>query len=258
MRISLEENEGEARSLGAILKNKRKSKDLSIKKVAKELRIKEIYVKAIENNQLDQLPTQAHQKIFVKTYSDFLGIDFKELKKDFELEKQAPKTPGEKKEQKSTFFPVLAGFVLGAACILAFFTHMPEQKFNYLENESLNQEVIAETSSVFSPVESTLVEKMTLRLEGNEDSWVQVTADEDTLFNGILRQGTAWECKAESQFTINVARSWAVVGYVDSQLLLPFGSRGELAEKRTLTKENYPAFLDSSKLKENISQKDDK
>ena len=255
MRISLEENEGEARSLGAVLKNKRKSKGLSIKKVAQELRIKENYVKAIENDQLDQLPTQAHQKIMVKTYSDFLGIDFKELKKDFELDQKATKTPREKTEQNSTFFPVLAGILVGTACILAFLTHMPEEETNYPESESVHQGVLAETSSVFSPVESTLVERMTLRLEGKEDSWVQVMADNDTLFDGILRQGTAWECKAENQFTVNVARSWAVVGYVDSQLLLPFGSHGEFAKKRILTKENFPAFLDSSKIKKDLHSK---
>lgn len=249
MTIYLAEENGEIKSIGSFLKNKRESKELSITKVAKELRIKEKYIKAIENDQLDQLPTSAHQKIFLKTYSELLGIDFNELKKDFQLDKDRPKVPGQQTEQGSTLFPVFAGFVLGMICILAFYNHIPEQEIDYLENEIQYQGTAAETSSVSTLVESTLVEKMTLRLEGKEDSWVQVTADSDTLFNGILRQGTAWECKAQDQFVINIARSWAVTGYVDGQPLFPFGSRGEFAGKRRITKQNFTSFVDSSKIK---------
>lgn len=249
MRIHLAEESGEIESLGSFLKNKRSSIGLSIKKVAKELRIKEKYIKAIEKNQLDQLPTLAHQKIFVKTYSEFLGIDFEELKRDFEFEKQKPILTQDKPEQSSTFFPVLAGFILGLVCTLVFFKHMPEQGQNLLENEILPQGVMAEASSVSATVKSTLVVKITLRLEGEEDSWVQVVADKDTLFNGVLRQGTAWECKAQNQFMINISRSWAVVGFIDGQPLLPFGSHGEFAKKAIITKENYPSFVDSSKIR---------
>jgi len=249
MTIYLAEESGEMRSVGPFLKNKRKSKGLSIKKVAKELRIKEKYILAMEKDELNQLPTPAHQKILVKTYSEFLGVDFNELKKDFQLEKDRPKVPGQQTEQGSALFPVFAGFILGVICILAFSSHIPEKEIDYLENELQHQGTIAETSLVSTLVESTLVEKMTLRLEGKEDSWVQVTADNDTLFNGILRRGTAWECKAQDQLVINAARSWAVDGYVDGQPLLPFGSRGEFAKKRIITKENLPSFLDSSKIK---------
>jgi transcriptional regulator with XRE-family HTH domain len=249
MRIYLAEESGELKSLGSYLKNKRRSKSLSIKKVAEELRIKEKYIKAMEKDQLDQLPTQAHQKIFVKTYSEFLGVDFNKLKKSFEIEHEEPIPIGEQPEQGSTFFPVLAGFVIGVICILVFVKHIPEQESSSPVQVALNHAVIAETSSLSTPGDTSLVEMMTLRLESKEDSWVQVIADKDTLFNGILHQRTAWECKARDEFMINIARSWAVAGFVDGRPLLPFGSQGELAKKRTITKENYPSFLDSSKLK---------
>ncbi|MGB2697332.1 MAG: RodZ domain-containing protein [Candidatus Zixiibacteriota bacterium] len=250
MRIQLDEDSGEIRSLGSFLKNKRRSKGLSVKVVAEELRIKEKYIKAIEKDQLDQLPTPAHQKIFVKTYSDFLGLDFEELKKHFGWEKKGkPTSIKANQQQKPTFLPVLAGFIIGLFCIVAFLNHMPEQKFNYSQEKITPDEITAETETVSISEEIPLVEKMILRLEGNEDSWVQVTADRDTLFNGILRKGTAWECKAIDEFMINVARSWAVVGFVDGQPLLPFGTPDQMAQKRTITKENLASFLDSLKSK---------
>ncbi len=249
MRIDLAEESGELRSLGSFLKNKRRSKSLSIKKVGGELRIKEKYIQAIERDQLDQLPTPAHQKIFIKTYSQYLGVDFEKLKKSFMIQKENPDVSRKQAEQKSTFFSVFAGFIIGAVCIVAFSAHMSQRGVNDLGVEASFPGMTAETSPVSTLVESTLVEKMTLRLEGNEDSWVQVTADDDTLFNGILRQGTAWECKAQDQFVINIARSWAVVGFVDGLPLLPFGSPGQFAEKRIITEDNYPSFLDSSKIR---------
>jgi cytoskeleton protein RodZ len=250
MRIHLDESADETKSLGSFLKNKRRSKELSLRLVAEELRIKEKYIKAIENDQWDQLPTSAHQMIFVKTYSEFLGIDFEELKKNFGMEKKGKPTPAQEyPKQNSTLLPVLAGFIIGLFCIVAFLNHIPEQVLNSTEEKLPPQGVAAETSSVSIPEEIPLVDKMTLRLEGNEDSWVLVTADKDTLFNGILRKGTALECKAIDEFMINIARSWGVVGYVDGQPLLPFGATGELAQKRIITKENLTSFLDSSKIK---------
>lgn len=249
MRIDLAEENGELKSVGAFLKSKRRSKGLSMKKVAQELRIKEKYIKAMERDDLEQLPTPAHQKIFVKTYAEFLGVDFEKLKKIFEFEKEKSVVTQQQPQEGSTFLPVLAGLVIGTICVLAFSAHISRQESNYLEAEVSSEGVIAETSSVSALEETLLVEKMTLRLEGKEDSWIQVTADKDTLFNGVLRKETAWECRAEERFMINVARSWAVVGFVDGEQLLPFGSPGEFAKKRIITKENCSSFLDSSKFK---------
>jgi len=249
MRIDLAEENGELKSVGAFLRSKRRSRGLSMKKVAEELRIKEKYIKAMERDELDQLPTPAHQKIFVKTYAEFLGVDFEKLKKNFEFEKEKAVVIAKQPQEGSTFLPVLAGLVIGAICVLAFSAHISRQGSNLLEAEVPSQGVTAETSSVSVPEETPLVEKMTLRLEGKEDSWIQVMADNDTLFNGVLRKETAWECRAEQRFMINVARSWAVVGFVDGEQLLPFGSPGEFAKKRIITKENYASFLDSSKFK---------
>lgn len=248
MRIDLAEENGGLKSVGAFLKSKRRSRGLSMKKVAEELRIKEKYIKAMERDNLDQLPTPAHQKIFVKTYAEFLGVDFEKLKKTFEFEKEKSVLT-QQPQEGSTFLPILAGLVIGAICVLAFSAHISRQESNLLEAEVSSEGLIAETSSVSALEETLLVEKMTLRLEGKEDSWIQVTADKDTLFNGVLRKETAWECRAEERFMINVARSWAVVGFVDGEQLLPFGSPGEFAKKRIITKENYASFLDSSKFK---------
>jgi len=249
MRIDLAEEDGELKTLGSFLKSKRRYIGLSMKKVAEELRIKEKYIKAMERDELDQLPTPAHQKIFVKTYAEFLGIDFEKLKDQFQFEKSKQVAREAAAPQKSSFLPVFAGFVIGAICILAFSVHMSRQGSNSLETEAPSEGVMAETWSPAALEETLLVEKMTLRLEGKEDSWVQVVADRDTLFNGVLRKETAWECRAEERFTINVARAWAVVGFVDGEQLLPFGSPGEFAQKRIITKENYPSFLDSSRTK---------
>ena len=249
MRIDLAEEDGELKTLGPFLRSKRRSRGLSMKKVAEELRIKEIYIKAMERDELDQLPTLAHQKIFVKTYAEFLGIDFEKLKHEFQFQKSKQVVTQAPTQQKSSFLPVFAGFVIGAICILAFSAHMSQQASDSPEAEVPSEGVISETWSPAALEETPLVEKMILRLEGKEDSWVQVVADTDTLFNGVLRKGTAWECRAEQNFMINVARAWAVVGFVDGEQLLPFGSPGEFAQKRIITKENYPSFLDSSKTK---------
>lgn len=71
---------------GALLVDARKSKGLSVADVANALRIRQVYLEAIEQGRLGDLPGATYALGFVRTYADYLGLDGNEIVRRFKEE----------------------------------------------------------------------------------------------------------------------------------------------------------------------------
>ncbi|MFV0626185.1 MAG: RodZ domain-containing protein [Alphaproteobacteria bacterium] len=61
--------------VGDLISEARKAKKLDISEVSEKLRIRRIYLEAIENNDYETLPSFPYGVGFVRSYADFLGLD---------------------------------------------------------------------------------------------------------------------------------------------------------------------------------------
>lgn len=77
------ENEMELTSLGTVLKHARDSKKLSIDQVAAETRISVSNLRAMENDDYDNLPAIPFARGFYGLYAKFLGLDPDEITNRF-------------------------------------------------------------------------------------------------------------------------------------------------------------------------------
>ncbi len=69
------------------LQDARQAKNLKLKDIAKELNIKEEYLRALEKGEYNKLPAGIYGKNFLKEYAFYLGLDYKKLLKDWQEEK---------------------------------------------------------------------------------------------------------------------------------------------------------------------------
>lgn len=70
-------------TIGQQLQTARKNKNFSVEEIAEELHIREVYLRAMEENQIEQLLPAVQAKGFLHLYADFLGIVLlKELEKE--------------------------------------------------------------------------------------------------------------------------------------------------------------------------------
>ncbi len=67
-----------ANDLGTILKEARQTSGKSLESAAKDLKIAYKYLEALENNRPANLPGPLYFKQYLKSYTDYLGLDFKE------------------------------------------------------------------------------------------------------------------------------------------------------------------------------------
>jgi cytoskeletal protein RodZ len=71
------------RTLGEILRGRRKKMELSLRAIEKETKIKKIYLLALEENNWNELPSEVYIAGFLNTYSKTLHLDPRRILKNF-------------------------------------------------------------------------------------------------------------------------------------------------------------------------------
>lgn len=105
---------GSQMTLGEELKTAREKKKLSLEEVAQKLRIREIYLEALEKGHYYVFPGLAYGVGFLRTYAAFLGLDAKDLVNRFHEE-----TSGIKVEPIEMPIPVQRNLIPSFRMILA-------------------------------------------------------------------------------------------------------------------------------------------
>jgi cytoskeleton protein RodZ len=95
----------ERESLGSHLKRERESRNISLKEVAKKIRVREQLLKALEEDRYDLLPPHPYLKGFLFNYAKVVGLDPHEVIHRYESAIQVKPTspqevPSQKKPQK--------------------------------------------------------------------------------------------------------------------------------------------------------------
>ena len=114
----------EAAEFGAALRSIREGKNLELYDIAKTLRIREDYLKGIENGQFDSLPGPAYANGFVRTYANYLGLEIDEVMRRYKLAiASKPSNPSLTNLSPPAEARLPSGFVLMVALVLAVSTY---------------------------------------------------------------------------------------------------------------------------------------
>jgi cytoskeletal protein RodZ len=73
------------KQIGDLFKSKRQEMNLSLKEVENATSIRMLYLKAIEEGNIDKLLSQIYILGFIKQYAAFLGLDGERIIKDYPL-----------------------------------------------------------------------------------------------------------------------------------------------------------------------------
>ncbi len=267
-------------SLGSFLREKRKSKGLSLEQVSEELRIKLSFLEALEEEKYELLPAPLYKRIFLKAYADYLGLNFEEIINKFPINGSKARekedifsTPPIEKEVKAArpvtgtkgktgydSWLVIAGLLLGVMIILLFVIHQQI----YRQDGDISRRIREARLGPFLPVPDSgrlkprlpvkeeirlipaQLREMTLRLEGVEYTWATVTGDGNTLFAGYINNGTQVEYQARERFNLTLGKSLGVRVYINGKRLKPLSRNGKPVYGREINKDNYRDFLDTT------------
>ena len=182
-------------TLGSILKKKRQSKKLSLAEVSSKLRIKESFLKALEEGDYYVFSCVSYAQAFLKTYIHFLGLEpfallekfhqeVSHIKKEtLELPKAQPELS--KPPRRLWIVSLIVIFVLYLLWYVISAWRVDDSASKKTSEEDLATEKTEEQSSNPLPKEE-IAKKMASIVK--EASVVNPSVDEDTVFKGDLTQ----------------------------------------------------------------------
>ncbi|MBC8120360.1 MAG: helix-turn-helix domain-containing protein [Gemmatimonadaceae bacterium] len=250
-------------SLGGKLASERKERGLTLEDVADRTRIPMRYLQAIETGNSQQLPEPVYVRAFIRKYGDLVELDSQALVQQLQPVSSpvaAPRTtsPIERASAsiaKPTPRPFHLWLLYGAVVLVAV------GGLSYLQRSTGPQATLpkvatpqvkpqappaqtrvvsrppapaatpvpaAGTSPAPAPAGATPIQ---MQVALKERSWVRVTADGRTAFEGELPQGTRRDWQAKTQLSVRAGNAGGVVLTLNAQDLGQMGKSGQVVER---------------------------
>lgn len=164
------------------LRSARQSKNLKLKKVAKELNINYKYLKALEKGEYEKLPEGIYGKSFFREYVLFLGLNYNELVKTYLIEKSIFEPGGQKQlfsKQivKSKYFwaiPKIIKNIIIASIIAICFLYLGYR---------LNKVITPPTLFIDNPPEFLITKEYSVQISGKTESEAKVVINNEPILS---------------------------------------------------------------------------
>ena len=158
-------------SIGKVLKKARLEKKLRLQDVYAQIKISPIYLKALENDAADNLPSPEYVRIFLRGYTSFLGLDTEKLLTQYDQCSKPSQSYREKNIDGKTKKKLL--FLSGVGLILVLFIAIIftvrhfvntankitlEEKHNYSDLNTIDLSLLTDDTSL-TIMDKTINEK---------------------------------------------------------------------------------------------------
>lgn len=165
-------------SIGAILKNARQLRQLSLSQASRITGIKSDYLDAIENNELYKLPDGLYRKNYIKKYAQFLNLEQRmssRLESAFpEKENEDPFIKKTVTRDKMMVFPNILRNIAILLVFLAFFAYLIFYLKNILSAPYLN---------ISYPDKNMTVTERTIVVEGETSPLANIEINGEEVLN---------------------------------------------------------------------------
>ncbi len=242
-------------SIGKVLKKARLEKKLRLQDVYTQIKISSAYLKALENDTADSLPSPEYTRIFLKGYADFLGLDTKKLLTQYDQYLKPSQSYREKNTDGKTKKKVLLFSVIGLVLILSIIIvstvrHFVntvnkitiEEKHNNSDPDITDSPLVTDDTSLITKSaldecvksESELLE---LKFIAINKTWIRIYADNKKIFGGTLHKGDEKAWYAKEKFHFRIGNAGGVVIKLNGKKLPILGKKGEVIRKVIVTKD---------------------
>ena len=242
-------------TFGERLKRERELREVPPEEITLATRIGPRFLEALENEDWDKLPGGVFNRGFVRSIARYLGLDEEAFLAEYDLAYNAhaqlleQKHAAQKIENRipptPLWMPIV--FVVGVLLILAGLIYGGI----YAWHRFMKHRAASPASSAVSPLSSTTPAPSTnpsqlpanaeipldLSVSASAETWVNIQADGNTVFDSALHSGENRHFTANSQFVVTAGDSSAVLLELNGEAMPPVGAPGR-SGTITLTRSN--------------------
>jgi transcriptional regulator with XRE-family HTH domain len=226
----------ERESLGKYLKRERENRKISLREVSKQIKVRELFLKAVEEDRRELLPSVTYVKGFLSAYAKYLGLDPNEVILRYETESKGepvipPEAPPEKKILRKPKFLWMIGGVIIVGFIALYLLLSPSQPpVGPLPPKPEAKEIIPHLPP--PPVSeslSVLEERgISLAVRAVERTWVAIQIDDQPVREATFQPGESFTYQAAKQIELVVGNAGGLDMTFNERRLEKIGESGEV------------------------------
>lgn len=231
----------ERETLGELLQREREQKRISLKDLAKMTKVKEHFLRAIEENRHERLPSPIYVKGFLSAYAIAIGLNPKEILLRYErlLKRESVVSPEIKSEKRPSkrlsrnWLPI--GLVSGVVAICLLFSYFFHPYFIDSPVESPPKKLeIGETVPLLpttaTVVMTPVVEKkpFSIELRAVEETWVQIQVNNQPKREALYKPGERDSFQAYERIELLIGNGGGLDLIFNGEMLERFGKSGEV------------------------------
>jgi cytoskeleton protein RodZ len=233
---------GASDTLGERFRTAREARGLSISDVAEKIRIRSLYLSAIEEESWSKIGAPVYIRGFIRTYARFLGLDPEEAVATFNRTQPAPPPTassslldhGEVPAWRSSLLIGLASLVAVVLIGLVTYNELTMRRAQLPESAPASAAPAAPAS--VAPVPEAKPATAVAANEGNSlvvrlsaPSWLRVTVDGNVSMEGTFPAGTLKTFHGRNAL-VRIGNAGGVEIYVDGRHFGKLGKSGDVAE----------------------------
>jgi len=235
--------------LGEMLREAREQKGVSPAEVEEETKIRERFIKALEEEDYSILPDRIYTKGLLQNYAHYLGLDTSEVMRLFGEEEIAP-TPIPPASQALASPPFLSPdlivilvifMALGllgvwgyrqylAPILTPLFSATPTVEASFPTPEPTPTRTPPPSPSPTSTPTEVVITGLRLEIEILTRTWLEVIVDGEEVFRGLLDAGETQTWSANEVIALHVGNAAGVRAVLNGQEMPPLGEAGEVAD----------------------------
>jgi len=231
----------ETESLGDYLKKEREKKNISLRDVSRNTRVREHLLEAIEADRYDLLPSPTFVKGFLQSYAKYVGLDANEVVLRFQnvmkglLKEEPSPLPAEEISQKTKPFGIIAGVVLGGILLVLLLIYLTSQGPSTPpaapippEPETKQEPAPAPSSHPLSPAPGQEGRPLSLQLKAAERTWIRFQIDDQAAKEALLQPGETLNLRDAKRVYLLVGNAGGLDIAVNEKRLERFGESREV------------------------------
>jgi transcriptional regulator with XRE-family HTH domain len=226
----------ERESLGKYLKRERENRKISLKEVSKQIKVREPFLKAVEEDRRELLPSVTYVKGFLSAYAKYLGLDPNEVILRYEAESQGepiirPEAVPEKRMLRSPKVLWVIGGVIIVGFVVLYLLLSPSQPpvVPFPPKPEAKKTIPHAPPPPVSEAPSAPEEKeMILQIRAVERTWVAMQIDGQPVREATFQPGESFTYRAARQIQLILGNAGGLEMTFNERRLEKIGKSGEV------------------------------
>jgi len=244
-------------SFGENLRRERDVRGISLREIAEGTKISVRFLQALEEDRIEVLPGGIFPRAFVRQYALFLGLDPDRTVADFvaahgEAPPERKMAPAPEKRRLRVSLGQV--FLAAVAVVAVALTLRRGGEAERARPEPTPSTVAAApavlpTDRVYpspslAPAAVAAGDSLVLTMTAQQDCWVEVRADGETVINRVLAEGESQTLEARGEIVLSVGNAGGLSIRVNDRPALPLGRSGEVRKNIVITRQNLPSLVE--------------